>query len=201
MIRRRFAALLLVTLGVPLSPAARAERPLSHYVQACGLAGTPASVVVDVYDAASPGSLLATISNGEVVRIGTTTCYQTNLSTTSAAISFPSASSPVQKSYVLHFRDDASGSAWTAETVLGIPGGLAISGRCEKASPVYAGSPIPGRGLTQAVINAGKPSYMRIDVSCTLDFGAPDATYYEVYSYDASGRLLARTPSSSAPSP
>jgi len=180
---------------------ALAERPTAHFVQACGLAGAPASVVVDVYDAAAPGSILATIPNGEVTRIGTTTCYQVNLATTAAAISYPSSSSPVQKSYVLNFRDDASGSVWAAETVLGLPGGLAISGRCEKATPVYAASPIPTRGLTQAVINAGKPSYMRIDVSCALAFGSPDATYYEIYAYDASGRLLSRTPSATMPSP
>lgn len=197
MIRR----LLCIALVAFAPMRALAERPTAHFVQACGLAGSPASVVVDVYDAAAPGSILATIPNGEVTRIGTTTCYQVNLATTAAAISYPASSSPVQKSYVLSFRDDAGGSVWTSETVLGLPGGLAISGRCEKATPVYAASPIPGRGMTQAVINAGKPSHMRIDVSCALNFGAPDATYYEVYSYDASGRLLARTPAASAPSP
>lgn len=193
--------LLCIALAALAPRHALAERPTAHFAQACGLAGSPASVVVDVYDAAAPGSILATIPNGEVARIGTTTCYQVNLATTAAAIAYPASSSPLQKSYVLSFRDNAGGAVWTSETVIGLPGALAISGRCEKATPVYAASPISGRGLTQAVINAGKPSYMRIDVSCTLDFGAPDATYYEVYSYDASGRLLARTPSSSAPSP
>lgn len=173
-------------------------RPLNCYVQAAGLIGSAGSVVVDVYDAAAPGALVATIPNGSVSRLGTSDTYQVNLAVI-AGIGYPAAGDPREKHYVLNFRDDASSSSWVSKTVLGLAGAHALSGRCERATPVYPDIPIPSRGVTQAVINAGKPSYVKIEVSAALDFETPDLTYYEVYRYDSSGRVLSRTPSTTIP--
>lgn len=190
----------LILALLVVASAAYAERPLSHYVQGCGLAGTPGSVVVDVYNAASPGSVLATLPNAVVTRIGTSDCYQVNL-TGASGVGYPASGDPNEKHYVVNFRDDASTSVWVSETVMGLPGAQAIAGRCEKVTPVYASSPIPTRGITQAAINEGKPSYLRVDVACDLDFTTPDATYYETMIYDSSGRVSSRTPSPSPPAP
>lgn len=192
--------ILLLALTLLAAPT-RAERPASEVAKACGLTGTEASVVVDVYDDASPGALLDTIPNGDVSRVGSTDCYQTDLAATGAAIGFPDGGDPLVQGYTLVFRDDAGNSVELTTQVHGLVGADAKSGRCEKATPVYASTSVPERGITAQVIEQGKPSYLKIDVACDLDFDTPSATYYEVMRYDAEGRVESRTPSGSVPSP
>lgn len=193
--------LLFVLALLAAAATARAERVANHYVKACGLTGTPSSVVADVYVDSAPGSILATIPNGDVDRIGTTDCYQADLATTGAAIGYPNDGDPTEKSYTVRFRDDATNVVSLTEVVAGIVGPDAKSGRCERATPIYAASPIPERGITQQVIAQGKPSYMKIDVDCSGAFSAPPVTYYEVFRYDGSARVESRTPSATVPSP
>lgn len=184
-----------------LPPTAGAERGLSHISKACGLTGTDTSVVADVYADASPGLLLATIPNGDVTRIGTTDCYQVDLATTGAAISYPGPEDATEKGYTLIFRDDATNYVEATELVLGVAGADAKSGACEKVTPVYPTVSIPSRGITSQVIAQGKPNYMTVEVDCTLAFSAPPVTYYEVFAYDIQGRVEHRTPSATIPSP
>jgi hypothetical protein len=52
------------------------------------------------------------------------------------------------------------------------------------------------------VIAAGKPSYMKVELSPNIDdFTTPAFTYYEVFYYDTAGRVEKRQPSSTVPNP
>ncbi len=187
-------------LMVLLSAAASAERPPDHFVKACSLTGTPTSVVVDVYDDSNPGVLLATIPNGDVSAAGPAGCYVANLATTGAAINYPGAGSSAHISYTLVWRDDAANQTLASEDAFGLAAVSSVSGFCEEPEFHYAIAPDIARGITQQVINAGGVDYATIRVSCVRDFVTPEFTYYEIYSYDTTGRLSKRTPSTSPPS-
>jgi hypothetical protein len=195
--RELLCALLLIALG----SAASAERIGNYRAKACGLAGTPSSVVVDVYDDASPSSLLATIPNAQVTRIGTLSCYFVDLATTTATISYPAAADGLGKDYTLVFRDDASNVVEVHAPVRGVVGPNAKDLSCEKETPVYATVAIPERGLTAQVIEQGKPSYIKVEVDCTRAFTSPPVTYYKILQYNSFGRVESRTPSLTPPTP
>lgn len=195
-IRLAFLALLSIWLALPV----HADRTSDHYAKACGMTGTPSSVVVDVYNDASPGSILATIPNGQVSRFGTTDCYEVNLATTTAAIGYPDDDDPTAKHYTLRFRDDASNVVSLSETVHGLVGVDAYE-MCARETPVYPTVSIPSRGITTQVIAQGKPSYFQIDVDCSGAFTSPPVTFYWIFHYDVAGRVSKRVPSSSPPSP
>lgn len=187
-------------LGLLLAVSALASnRAPDYFIKACGMTGTPSSVVVDVYDDANPGVLLATIPNVDVSPAGPTGCYLANLATTSATIGFPSAGSGDQKNYTLHWRDDAASSVLATETAFGLAAVGGVSGFCEEPTFVYPIAPNLARGITQQVINGGGVDYAIIRVSCSRDFATPDFTYYEIYSYDTTARVSKRTPSITAP--
>lgn len=195
--RLLFLALLAVWMALPV--VARA-RTVDHYVKACGLDGTPSSVVADVYSDASPGSILATIPNGDVDRIGTTDCYQANLSTTGAAINYPDAGEATEAHYTVVFRDDASNVVELSESVFGLAGVESYEA-CAQETPVYPTLAIPLRGITAQVIAQGKPSYFKVDIDCTGAFTSPPVTFYWVFHYDIDGRVSKKVPSSTPPSP
>jgi len=199
------ASWLLPMLLILVATAARAEVPRAetHYVKACGLTGSPAAVVVDVYDDAAPGSILDTIMNADVDRIGTTDCYQVDLAATAAAIAYPAAGDSTPESYSLTFRDDSGNEVWLTEQVFGMVGALATDRSCERAIPVYPTATVPVRGITQQVIERGSPSYLSIEIDCSRQFtgGSITGTYYEVLRYDNQGRVESRTPGATAPSP
>jgi hypothetical protein len=180
---------------------AYADRPTDWYVKACSILGTPSSVTVDVYDDDAPGSVLATILNADVNRYGTTDCYQVNLRTTSAAISFPPVGSAADTSYTLMWKDDAFSDIVTNEVVVGYPGAHRMDESCEEEHAEYSAVAIPSRGLTASMIAAGRPSYFTVKISCSKNFAAPDFTYYKIMYYDGSGRVDYRTPSDTPPSP
>jgi len=188
----------LLVAGVLAAGIAQA-RTFSEVVAACDLSGTPSSVVADVYDALNPTSLLATIPNGEVKRAASTTCYTVDLAATAQAISFPAASNPAEKIYLVIFRDDASNERRAVAAVVGYAGAQDRS--CERETPIYSSTPIPERGLTLALINAGHLSYMKIDVDCARAWSPPARTYYLIPTYNANGTVASWTPSLTIPSP
>jgi hypothetical protein len=195
-----FLLLLATILGGPLDVHAQDVRDARHWVKACGLSGTANSVVVDVYnddDATDPTPVLATIPNGDVVRMGTTDCYRVDLAATSTAISYPGAGDPTETHYTLVWRDDASNEVYTTETVHGTVS-HSIDWRCARETVVNATATDSARGITSAMVARGTPSYMKIEIDCSLTFTAPTHTLYRVYSYGANGNVIA-TPSTAAP--
>lgn len=193
--------LLIVLLLVTAAAQSSAERIGNYRAKACGLTGTPSSVVVDVYHDAAPGSILATIPNAQVTRVGTLSCYFVDLATTTAAISYPTAVDGAGKDYTLVFRDDASNQVEVNAPVRGVVGPNAKDLSCERETPVYATVAIPERGITAQTIEQGKPSYIKVEVDCTRAFTSSPVTYYKVLKYNSLGRVESRTPSLTIPSP
>lgn len=191
---RRFACAVLAILLLDAS--AWAERPKQHFAEACGLTGTPTSVVVDVYDLAAPGSLLATILNAEVARVATTDCYGVDLATTTATISYPAPSLPTEKHYLLAFRDDAGNEAFAVEQVLGVVDDFDA---CRRETAGYVTTPDLSRGITSQLIQQGVPSHWKIELDCTRQFTAPPVTYYWIFQYDPSGKVSLRDISPTPP--
>ena len=72
-----------------------------------------------------------------------------------------------------------------------------------KLTPVQAPATIPARGITSAVIDKGKPSYVKVEVSPDPDddFSAPTYTEYRVLYYGPEGFVEASIPQSTPPSP
>jgi hypothetical protein len=195
----RALLLVLVLLAAPLGAAG--ERIANYRAKACGLTGTPSSVVVDVYVDTAPGSILATIPNAQVTRIGTLSCYMVDLATTTAPISYPTSADGLGKDYTLVFRDDAAHVVEVHAPVRGLVGPNAKDLSCEKETPVYASVPIPVLGITAQTIEQGKPWYIRVEVDCTRAFTSPPVTYYKVLKYNSLGRVESRTPSLTPPTP
>ena len=166
-------------------------RTLAHVATVCGLVGTAASVVADVYNAET-GALLGTIPNGEVTQYGSTDCFSVDLASTTAPIVYPALGDPSEKHYVLQFRDDGAATVERYEVAYGGVGAHRVSDECKKMRTVYAKTIDATRGITQAVINNNRPSHIAFDVSCSGNWASPDYTYYWVYFYDASGRILDR---------
>lgn len=193
------SALILALLSIFMARPVGA-RTLDHFVKACGMAGTPSSVVVDVYSDLSPGSVLATIPNSEVTQIGTTSCFQANLATTAAAIGYPDASDPAEKHYTVVFRDDLLTEIYLTETVSGLAGSEAYQ-MCARETPIYPTAPVPSRGITIQTIAQGKPSYFKVEIDCSGSFAAPPVVFYWTFDYDVDGRVSKKTPSASPPSP
>lgn len=196
-------ALAFLSIWIALPVVAQAERLEHQYAKACSLTGTSTSVVVDVYDdlsATTPTPILATVPNANVKRMGTTDCYRIDLAAVTG-IGWPTKGDPTEKHYTLVFRDDAAGAIKTSESVGSTSGPHPISFICAREVPVYATVPVPSRGITSTVIAKGNPSHVKVDVDCTLLFAGAEYTYYYVLSYDTSGRVAARTPSLTAPSP
>ena len=199
----RSSVIALALLSIWLAMPAHAERLESQYAKACGLTGTDSSVVVDVYDdtsATTPTPILATIPNGSVKRMGATDCYRINLATV-GGISYPANGDPTEKHYTLVFRDDAANVVEVSENVGGTIGPHPPSFICARETPVYPTISIPSRGITSTVIANGNPNYVKVDVDCTRLFAGAEWTFYYVLSYDGSGRVSARTPSLTVPSP
>ncbi len=201
--RLAIIALALLSAWLALPVDAHAERLAAQYAKACGLTGTAGSVVVDVYDdtsATTPTPILATIPNGSMKRMGTTDCYRVNIAAASG-IAYPAIGDPTEKHYTLVFRDDAANAIKVSESVGGTIGPHPPSYICARETPVYPTIAIPSRGITSTVIAAGNPNYVKVDVDCTRLFTGAEWTYYYVLSYDGSGRVAARTPSLTVPSP
>lgn len=196
-------ALALLSAWLALPGAAQAERLEHQYAKACALTGTAGSVVVDVYDdlsATTPTPILATVPNTSVKKMGTTDCYRIDLAAVSG-IGYPTKGDPTEKHYTLVFRDDAGNAVKTSESVGGTAGPHPISFICARETPVYPTVPVPSRGITSSVIAKGNPSHVKVDVDCTRLFAGAEYTFYYVLSYDLSGRVAARTPSLTPPSP
>lgn len=193
----------LILIAIVISATvSHADRPAVWNAKACGLAGTPSSVTIDVYDDTAPGSVLATILNADVSQLGITDCFVADLTATVAAISFPSVSSVADRSYTLMWDDDVlTDPIVTSEVVIGLTGAARIDLSCVSETPIYATVLVPSRGIDASIIAKNRPSYTRLDYSCSKNFGAPDATFYNVYHYDGFGRVLKREPSDTVPSP
>ncbi|OFX03780.1 MAG: hypothetical protein A3E78_01860 [Alphaproteobacteria bacterium RIFCSPHIGHO2_12_FULL_63_12] len=199
----RSSVISLALLSSWLAMPAYAERLEGQYAKACSLTGTAGSVVVDVYDdtsATTPTPILATIPNGSVKRMGATDCYRINLATV-GGIGYPAKGDPTEKHYTLVFRDDAANEIKISESVGGTIGPHPPSFICARETPVYPTIAIPSRGITSTVIANGNPNYVKVDVDCTRLFAGAEWTFYYVLSYDGSGRVSARTPSLTVPSP
>lgn len=193
------ARIILLTASL-LAAAPVFGRSPSHPAPVCGLVGTPASVVVDVYDSVT-GSLLDTIANGEVIRFGSSDCFTVNLATTVATIGYPAPGSTSEKHYFMQFRDDGAITREREESIFGPVGFGRVSDECVRETAVYPTVVIPSRGIGQREISRGRPNYFQFDVACDRDFDAPDYTYYWVFSYDASGRSSVRFSDTAPPSP
>ena len=173
-----------------------------HIAKAGGLTGTPTSVSIAVYDEDTPGSLLATIPNADIQRIGTEDVYQVDVRASSVAASLllPKDGEHLVKVYTFVWTDDAANKTFTTERISGLDARTALDRRYRKETPVYPSTTDPSRGITSAVIAAGKPSYLKVEESPDPDdFSVPVATYYEIFAYDASGRVSSKTPSTTPP--
>jgi hypothetical protein len=162
----------------------------------------PTSVVVDVYS--ELGALLATIPNADVDRVGSTDVYLCDLRAASVAgsLALPADGKHEEKTYLLIWRDDQSNAISAVERVSGTAGRLAIDRMFRRETPVYPSTTVPSRGITAAVMAAGKPSYMKVELSPDIDdFSDPAFTYYEVFHYDDAARVEMREPSSTIPNP
>lgn len=193
----------LVLAFLLVAAPAFADRTATVYAEACGLTGTSSSVVADVYDKAAPTVLLATVPNGSMARVASTSdCYRFAISAASG-ISFPATGDATEKHYYVRFRDDANAAGvFTSVTVAGVVGAIGdVPESCKKPTKVYASSPIPARGLTSTLINEGMPSYIKVEVACDRDFTTPDSVYYLVRTYDSSGRDFTEYPSLTVPNP
>jgi hypothetical protein len=201
MTRRLLAlAFLSVWMALPIYAESSDTRATVQFTKACGLTGTDTSVTIAVYDDAAPGSLMTTITNADIDQIGTEDCYQTDLAATIAAIAYPVAADGTYQGWTLIWTDDVVNTVMTEEFSRSITGAAALSGGCEKVTPVYPTISIPSRGITPQVIAAGKPNYMTVEGDCSRVFSS-STTYYEVFAYDGSGRVESRTPSATIPSP
>lgn len=172
-----------------------------HIVKAGGFTGTPSSVVIDVYDDEAPAVLLATIPNANITRVAATDVYVCNLKTITPNIGLPEDGSLTEKFYTLIWRDDTGVKIigdYAARGFLWAPDG---SSREIRETPIYPSATVPSRGITQNVIDAGKPSYMKVELAPDLDFATPTLTYYLIFAYDSDGRVASRTPSLTPPSP
>lgn len=175
----------------------------SQHIASASMTGTPASVTVDVYDASNPTAKLATIPNSDVKRVGTETTYTVDLRNNSvvSSLGLPADGSHEMKDFVLIWKDDVTSFA-VAERVLGTASRESLDRTYRKETPIYATAPVPTRGITQAVINDGKPSYIKVELSPNVDdFSSPAETYYEVFKYDSLGRVESKTPATAAPNP
>lgn len=172
-----------------------------HIIKAQGLLGTPSSVVIDVYDDENPGVLLATIPNANIQRIGATATYVCNLKTITPNISLPEDGSTAEKFYTLIWKDSTGIEIVGDYAARGAFGAADGSGKDVKETPIYPSTTVPSRGITQNVIDAGKPSYVKVEVAPDLDFATPASTYYRIFHYDAEGRVSSVIPSLSPPSP
>ncbi len=173
----------------------------SEIIRAGGFSGTPASIVIDVYDEANPGTLLATIPNGDISQIGSEDIWICDLRAITPNIGLPEDGAVEQKSFTFIWRDDAGTRLSHAHEVHGVDARLEVSRRYRRETPIYPSTTVPLRGITQNVIDAGLPSYVKVEVAADLDFATPPATYYDVYTYDSSGRIATRTPALTPPSP
>jgi len=96
-------------------------------------------------------------------------------------------------SYAVRFVPDAAdcaagSSPHLCATAIVTSGGPACWGFGTEPTVVYTATPIPSRGITQSVINRGNPSYLKHEIK--LDSGgAAVFTFYQVFYYDASGRV------------
>ena len=169
-------------------------------IDAAGLFGTPASVQIEVYDEESPGALLATIPNVNIQQIAATDAYVCNLKTITPNIGLPEDGSATERRYMF---------VWKDNSLARIPSSYRASGlaadqdarRWRRETPIYPSTTVPSRGITQNVIDAGKPSYIKVETAPDLDFASAPDLWYEVFVYDVQGRVASRTPSLTPPSP
>lgn len=171
-----------------------------HVVHAGGLAGTPASVVCDVYDAESPGAVLATIPNSDIDQVGSSDIFACNLKLISVDIGLPEDGELVERLYILVFRDDVPIKVSQLYSATGLGTGEAGAAGTRE-TPIYPSTTVFSRGITQNVIDAGKPSYIKVEIAPDGNFAAPARTFYWVFAYDEQGRVASKTYSDIPPSP
>lgn len=182
-------AALAALLGCPLHAGAQdAALPAKPYsVCARFPTTTPAAVVVDVQEvggsqignnvAATRGSLDSANADYWCLDLDTVSGF---------------APSCDPKTYAVRFVPDAvncaagSSPQLCAEATV-YSGGPTCWGAGTDQTVLYTATPIPSRGLTQAVINRGNPSYIKHEVK--LDGVAAVFTFYQVFYYDVAGRV------------
>lgn len=108
------------------------------------------------------------------------------------------------KTYAVRFVPDAAACAAGSSPFLCAEqtvqsGGPACWGFGSEPTVVFTATPIPARGITQAVINRGNPSYLKHEIK--LDSGTAVFTYYQVFYYDTSGRVERTARSLTIPNP
>lgn len=195
-------ALLLVLLA-PTGARAQAQDALPgkpYRVCARFPTTTPAAVVVDVQDVA----VGTQIGNNVAATRGTLDSanadyWCVDLDTVSG---FAPDCDP--KAYAVRFVPDAANCAAGQSPQLCpeltvASGGAACWASGTDQTVVYTATPIPSRGITQAVINRGNPSYIRHEVK--IDDGVTDFTFYQVYYYDTAGRVDHTTRTLVVPNP
>jgi hypothetical protein len=173
-----------------------------HIAGASGLTGAANSVQVAVYGESSTSSPLATIPNGDISRIGTESAYQVDLYACSVASSLglPKDASPEEKHYTLVWTDGAPSKVVTRELVQGSRGRLELGAQVVRETVVYPSTTVPTRGITAQVISQEKPSHIRREYSKDA-FSTIAFTVYEIFFYDAQGRVERREPSATPPNP
>lgn len=110
-----------------------------------------------------------------------------------------------QQSYLVRFHPDGANCAVSGGTPSLCIDQIVTSGgpQCwafpPEATPVYPTVPVPSRGITATVISRGNPSYIKNEIK--LDNLTISFTWYDVFYYDASGRVQKRLRALSPPSP
>lgn len=197
------ALIVSLLLGCPM---AHAGDPLTENPNRilAGFKSAPTGVTVDVVNLATGATVADDVAATQIsvdgedsifweYDLSTVTGYPTDCSFLTYLVVF----SPDGKD--CSETGDPAGCASHVATVGG--SGCNYADTCEDSIPVYPTAIVPSRGITQRVINAGKPSYITIKVACDRDFANPDYTYYWVFEYDSAGRTSRRYASPTVPSP
>jgi hypothetical protein len=201
-VRLAFVAIFFFVLAL-VATAARGDDALPgkpYVVCADFPSSAPAAVVVDIQTVggsqlannvtATRGSLDSANASYWCVDLDTVSGFAATCDLTAYAVRFvPDAANCA-----------AGSSPHLCATLTVKSGGPACWGYGTEPNVVYTTSAIPARGITQSVINRGNPSYIRHEIKLD-NGGAAVFTYYQVFYYDASGRVERTVRSLTPPSP
>lgn len=175
---------------------------VKEIIRAMITSAVPASVTIDVYE--EDGNLLDTIPNGDIVQVGALDLFQCDVrgSSVAGSLGLPKDGEHLSKDYTFVWNSSTGSPVFTSFRISGVQDRVALDRMFRKETPVYPSTTVPARGITSAVIFAGKPSYIKVELSPDIDdFGTPIFTYFEIFYYNAQGLVETRLPSSTPPSP
>lgn len=200
-VRLAFLSVLLLILGAAVAFADDAALPGKPYpVCATFPNANPSAVVVDIQTVGSTQLANNIAATRGTLDAANASYWCLDLDTVSG---FAATCDAV--TYAVRFVPDgancASGSSpHLCATAIVRSGGPACWGFGSEPTMIYTATPIPSRGITSAVINRGNPSYIKHEIKLD-NGGAAVFTYYQVFYYDASGRVDHTQRSATVPTP